>query len=158
MPSTQRLSLGGYVDWKGGLLFLLLRKLVGISRIRLVTPYCRKAKDPPPTPPSMETQQVCHDYGSQWVAMENQGYATIHGSTEPPKELCDYILTEIAKLRRVEVKDSPLYYIEPVWNTLLWAKIEEYVQYGINVRLFDYRTYAEATNKPIVSRSLRYKP
>jgi hypothetical protein len=78
--------------------------------------------------------------------MEFQGFATIHGSAEPPKELREFILTEITKLPRVEVEDNPLYYIDPDWNTPLWAKIEEYVQFGINVRLFEYSKYAWTTN------------
>jgi hypothetical protein len=74
--------------------------------------------------------------------MESRGYATIHGSAEPPKELREFILKEITKLPHVEVEDSPLYYIEPDWKTPLWTKIEEYVQFGINVRLFEYSANA----------------
>lgn len=106
----------------------------------------------------METQQVRHDYSLQWEAMESHGYAIIHGSAEPPEELKESILADITELPRVEVEGSPLFYIQPDFETAVRANIELYVEYGINVRLFKYETYAWTVNKPIVSHPLPSKP
>jgi hypothetical protein len=84
----------------------------------------------------METQQLRHDDEWQWEEMDSKGYAILHASEEPSKELREFILTESAKLSREGPEDNPLYYIEPRWDTELWKQIPNYVQAGINVRLF----------------------
>jgi hypothetical protein len=83
----------------------------------------------------MATYPVHNDGpGSRWSEMEFRGYAILHGDAEPPR---DGLLTRIqnfpGEFTRVEFKDSPLYYIQPRWGTVLFRLTEEYVQYGINV-------------------------
>ncbi|OKL55230.1 hypothetical protein UA08_09497 [Talaromyces atroroseus] len=76
------------------------------------------------------------DDGIKWEEMEEHGYAILHGAAEPPQELRDSILTKIQKhpedFTLVQYEDSPLYYIQPRWGTVLFREIEEYVQHGIN--------------------------
>jgi hypothetical protein len=93
----------------------------------------------------METQQGHHH--ATLESMETHGYAILHGSEEPPEKLRKFILTETTKLRREEIDGSPLYYVQPVWNTPLWAKTEAYVKSGINVRFFECE-YVE----PLINR------
>jgi hypothetical protein len=76
-----------------------------------------------------------HNYSNSWEAMDNQGYAVLHTEKKPPREL---LLTMIENcpddFTRVQCRDSPFYYIAPRWGTVLFQKLQEYVQHEINVR------------------------